>query len=163
VSSIWSDHVSGVWSWSGAQLLVLCKNGQWSSLTHSNLWKLDEMVCLRSGKCYAYFTKSTTSHHLHRHHPSPRPIIDHPHHFSGLLTLSLFLPLTPQPILNTQPEFSSVSSVTQAWPTLRHHGLQHARLPCPSSTPRACSKSYPSSRWCHPTISSSVIPFSSCL
>ena len=43
------------------------------------------------------------------------------------------------------------------------HGLQHARLPCPSPTPRGCSKSCPLSRWCHPTISSSVIPFSSCL
>ena len=42
-------------------------------------------------------------------------------------------------------------------------GLQHARLPCPSPTPRACSNSCPSSRWCHPTISSSVVPFSSCL
>ena len=47
--------------------------------------------------------------------------------------------------------------------SLRPHGLQHARLPCPSPTPEACSNSYPSSQWCHPTISSSVIPFSSCL
>ena len=47
--------------------------------------------------------------------------------------------------------------------SLRSHGLQHARLPCPSPTPRACSNSCPSSWWCHPTISSSVIPFSSCL
>ena len=43
------------------------------------------------------------------------------------------------------------------------HGLQHARLPCPSPTPGACSNSCPSSWWCHPTILSSVIPFSSCL
>jgi len=42
--------------------------------------------------------------------------------------------------------------------SLQHHGLQHARLGCP-----ACSNSCPSSQWCHPTISSSVIPFSSCL
>ena len=42
-------------------------------------------------------------------------------------------------------------------------GLQDARLPCPSPTPRACSNSCPSSRWCHPTILSSVIPFPSCL
>ena len=47
--------------------------------------------------------------------------------------------------------------------SLQPHGLQHARLPCPSLTPGACSNSCPSSRWCHPTISSSVIPFSSCL
>ena len=45
------------------------------------------------------------------------------------------------------------------WP----HGLQHARLPYPSSYPRACSNSCPSSRWCHPTIPSSVIPFPSWL
>ena len=47
--------------------------------------------------------------------------------------------------------------------SLRPHRLQHARLPCPSPSPRACSDSYPSSRWRHPAISSSVIPFSSCL
>ena len=55
------------------------------------------------------------------------------------------------------------SSVTQLCPTLRPYGLQHARLPCPSLTPGACSNSCPSSRWCHPTILSSVIPFSPCL
>ena len=47
--------------------------------------------------------------------------------------------------------------------SLQPHGLQHARLPCPSPTPGACSNSCPSSCWCHPTISSSVVPFSSCL
>ena len=47
--------------------------------------------------------------------------------------------------------------------SLQPHGLQHARLPCPSPTSRACSNSCLSGRWCHPTISSSVIPFSSCL
>ena len=43
------------------------------------------------------------------------------------------------------------------WP----YGLQHTRPPCPSPTPRVYSNSYPLSQWCHPTISSSVIPFSS--
>ena len=47
--------------------------------------------------------------------------------------------------------------------SLQHHGLQHARLPCPSPTPGACSNSCPLSQWCHPTISPSVVPFSSCL
>ena len=46
--------------------------------------------------------------------------------------------------------------------SLRPHGLQLTRLPCPSPTPGAYSNSCPSSWWCHPTISSSVIPFSSC-
>ena len=47
--------------------------------------------------------------------------------------------------------------------SLRPHELQHARPPCPSSTPRACSNSCSSSWWCHPTLSFSVVPFSSCL
>ena len=47
--------------------------------------------------------------------------------------------------------------------SLQHHGLQHARLPCPSPTPGTCSNSCKLSRWCHPTVSSSVIPFSSCV
>ena len=60
--------------------------------------------------------------------------------------------------------FSSVqfSSVIQSYPTLRPHGLQHARplypLPTPGIHPIPC----PLSRWCHPTTSSSVVPFSSC-
>ena len=47
--------------------------------------------------------------------------------------------------------------------SLQPHGLQHTRLPCPSPTPGACSNSCSSSQWCHPTVSSSVIPLSSCL
>ena len=43
------------------------------------------------------------------------------------------------------------------------HGLQPIRLPCPSPSPEACSKSRPLSWWCHPTISLFVVPFSSCL
>ena len=53
------------------------------------------------------------------------------------------------------------SSVTQSWPNLQPHGLQHTRLPCPSPAPGACSDSCPSSQWCHPTISPSVVLFSS--
>ena len=47
--------------------------------------------------------------------------------------------------------------------SLRPHELQHARPPCPLPTPGACSNSCPLSWWYHPTISSSVVPFSSCL
>ena len=46
--------------------------------------------------------------------------------------------------------------------SLRPHESQHARPPCPSPTPGVHSDSHPSSRWCHPVISSSVVPFSSC-
>ena len=54
------------------------------------------------------------------------------------------------------------SSVAQLSPTLRPRELQHTRPPCPSSTPGFHPNPCPLSRWCHPTISSSVIPFSSC-
>ena len=64
--------------------------------------------------------------------------------------------------------FGFISSSVQFSPTvmsdfLQPHGQQQTRLPCLSSTFGACSNSCPLSRWCHPTISSSVVPFSSCL
>ena len=62
---------------------------------------------------------------------------------------------------NTRMGWVQFSSVSQSHLTLRLHGLQHARPPCPSPTPRAYSNSCPLSQWCHPTISSSVVPFSS--
>ena len=55
-------------------------------------------------------------------------------------------------------QFSCSVVSNYLWP----HESQHARPPCPSPTPRVYSNSCPSSRWCHPAISSSVIPFSSC-
>ena len=61
--------------------------------------------------------------------------------------------------LHSSVQFSS-SVVSDS---LRPHGLQHTRLPCPLPTPETCSNSCPSNQWCHPTISSSVVPFSSCL
>ena len=54
------------------------------------------------------------------------------------------------------------SSVAQLCPTLQPQGMQYARPPCPSPTPGACSNSCPSSWWCYPAISSSVVPFFSC-
>ena len=61
------------------------------------------------------------------------------------------------PILNNGLLLFSCSVVSNS---LQHHGLQHTMLPCPSLFPRVCSNSCPLSWWCHPTISSSVIPFS---
>ena len=69
--------------------------------------------------------------------------------FNELTLPSSFLPSSVQ---------FSCSVVSES---LRPHTLQHARLPCPSPSPGACSNSCPLSRWCHPTISSSVVPFSS--
>ena len=64
-------------------------------------------------------------------------------------------------------EETNISLVQFSWSvmsdSLQTHGLQHARPPCPSPTPEACSNSCPLSWWSHPAISSAVIPFSSCL
>ena len=61
--------------------------------------------------------------------------------------------------LEQSVQFSHLVTSDSLWP----HGLQHTRLSSPLPTPRACSNSCSSSQWCHPTISSSVIPFFFCL
>ena len=71
-------------------------------------------------------------------------------------------PLQPQNMEECSALVVQFSSVTQSCPTLWPYELQHARPPCPSPTPRVHSNPCPSSQWCHPAISSSVIPFSSC-
>ena len=55
--------------------------------------------------------------------------------------------------------FSSIQSLSHVW-LFETYGLEHSRFPWPSPTPGAYSNSFPSRRWCHPTISSSVVPFS---
>ena len=73
--------------------------------------------------------------------------------------------LTPCPVGTTHfmNQFSSLQfSHSVVSDSLRPHESQHTRPPCPSPTPGVYSNSCPSSRWCHPAISSSVVPFSSC-
>ena len=71
--------------------------------------------------------------------------------------LSDCVPDSSPPLSSVQ--FSRWVVSNPLWP----HGPQHARPPCPLPTPGVCSDLCPLSRWCHPTISSSVVPFSSCL
>ena len=66
--------------------------------------------------------------------------------------------LLPENFLFSSVQFSLSVLSDSLWP----HELQHARPPCPSPTPGVHSDSRSSSQWCHPTISSSVVPFSSC-
>ena len=75
--------------------------------------------------------------------------------FLLLLSCKSFLYILDTRSLSRQLVSSVVSN------SLQPHELQHARLPCPSLTPGACSNLCPSSQWCHPTILSSFIPFSS--
>ena len=79
--------------------------------------------------------------------------------FAGLKKLRLFFFSFCKLKVISSVQFSSVA---QSCLTLRPHESQHARPPRPSLTPGVYSNSHPSSRWCHPAISSSVVPFSSC-
>ena len=110
--------------------------------------KLSVFECLVRDKCTPRLTvgliKCLNSGHiiiLQVQKACQAELADHATHFSSLVQFSC----------------SVVSN------SLLPHGLQLTRLPCPSPAPRACSNSCPLSLWCHPTISSSVIPFSSCL
>ena len=72
--------------------------------------------------------------------------------------------VTPCLLLHLKRASHHVSSVPSSHSVVsycfRPRGLQHTKLPCPSPTPGDCSNSHPLSRWCYPTISSSVVPFS---
>ena len=74
----------------------------------------------------------------------------------------MFLPQTSKMVITSGDEGVQFSHSVVS-DSLRPRGPQHARLPCPSPAPRTYSNSCPLRDWCHPTISSSVIPFSSCL
>ena len=82
----------------------------------------------------------------------------HPNPLNFFLEFKIVLENQRTDILMFSVQFSHSVMSDSLWP----HELQHARLPCPSPTPRTCSNSCPLSQWCHPTISSSVVPFSSC-
>ena len=81
-------------------------------------------------------------------------------YFDSTMGCADYILYTPQWGLGSIPSVQCSCSVVSdsLWP----HGLQHARPPCPSPTPRVYSNSCPLNRWCHPTISSSVVLFSSC-
>ena len=76
--------------------------------------------------------------------------------------LSLFLIVINKYVSNVYVSGSVQFSCSVMSDSLWPHELQHARPPCPSPTPRDYPNSCPSSQWCHPAISSSVVPFSSC-
>ena len=85
-------------------------------------------------------------------------------HLTDLEILSVHVGLADSfKLQKSNTSYKFVTSVTQLSDSLQPHGLQHPRLPCLSPTPGTCSNSCPSSRWYHPTISSSVVPFSSWL
>ena len=78
-----------------------------------------------------------------------------------LIALTLLLHLLPSSTSQNAIYYVIVQSLSCV--SFQPHGLQHARFPCSLPSPRICSNSCPLSQWCHPIISSSIIPFSSCL
>ena len=81
--------------------------------------------------------------------------------FTTILSNSTYL-LHSTPLFWSYNQYLVQFSCSVMSDSLRPHESQHARPPCPSPTPRVHSNSHPSSQWCHPAISSSVVPFSSC-
>jgi len=92
------------------------------------------------------FSNNTREDSTHRHHQM----------VNTESRLIIFFAAKDGEVLSVQFSHSIVSD------SFRPHELQHTRPPCPTLTPRAHPNSCPLSRWCHPTISSSVVPFSSC-
>ena len=83
---------------------------------------------------------------------------------SAILSHFIFEVLFRSVVIGITATFSSVQfSHSVVSDSLQPYESRHARPPCPSPTPGVHSNSYPSSQWCHPTISSAVVPFSSCL
>ena len=114
-----------------------------------------ERNCILEGLC-------PHNHHIKWHFNLPFPPPPEKSWQYCLISSSVFFSLFIFMTTCCLPSFSQFSPSVMS-DSLRPHGMQHARLPCPSPTPRAYSNTCPLSQWCHPTISSSVIPFSSCL
>ena len=110
--------------------------------------------------CYIRCTASESVTRIHRSTLLFFKSFSHIGHYRVLSSI----PCAVQHVLSSYPFCLSVQfSHAVGADSLRPHGLQHTRLPCLSPTPRACPYSCALSQWCHPTVSSSVAPFSSCL
>ena len=120
---------------------------EWIAISFSNTWKWKvKMTSLSRVQFLA--TPWTAAYQA-----PPSKGFSRQEYWSGL---SLTSPSRPSTLMKYTVQFSCSFTSNSLWP----HGLQHARLPCSSLTPRTCSNLCPSSQWCHPTISSSVVPFS---
>ena len=115
------------------------------------------------GELFNFITKIERQNHLPPHSQCSRgtsfvlPDAERPSY------LIMFIQLSAPPGIFYLISYSSVQfSHSVVSDSLRSHELQHSRPPCPSPTPGVHPNPCPLSRWCHPTTSSSVVPFSSC-
>jgi len=135
--TLW-DPIDGSPPGSPVPGILQARTLEWVAISFSNAWKWK--VKVKSHSCVQLFATPWTI----AYQAPPSMGFSRQEYWSGV-------PL-PSPFSR-----SVVSNCLQP------HGLQDARLPCPSPPPGACSDSCPSNRWCHPSISSSLVPFSSCL
>ena len=128
-------------------------NGTWESTeveliqNHALRWELDRLICSREGNKFKWIEElqESQSYGTEELFSVDREL----YHDENSLKISL--------------QFSSVQfSSSIVSDSLRPHESQHARPPCPSPSPGVRPNSCPSSGWCHPAISPSVVPFSSC-
>ena len=181
----WRKRQSSIqWGPWRCQQDYILTSGQWDVIENLGPWKEWSLLCM----CAIWSTKFIECSEVvcfPVHHPGICPftqknlghlwylftVLNSSHIFHLILTKVGTYPWNRIFILILQIKNSklrvfpgdSVQFISVMSSSLPPHGLQHSRLPCPSSTPRACSNSCPLGWWCHPTISSSVVPFSSCL
>ena len=163
VSSLWAVHLESAWWWishawflaRGMSARWVDKHERWTSCVGVYRWCLQ---CLETGGLFLpLFSRSVVSDSL-------RPHGLHTHRICRMqLDRSWEAGRISGRVSQGKREGKELFSWSVMSDSLQPHGPQHARPPCPSPSPRACSNSCPSCGWCHPTISSSVVPFSSCL
>ena len=148
------------WGWDRKWVTFSRAASLWvCSVEHSSremLWKVHDQIGFGSSACHVFFWRFTAHIWIlgtlkHPRVKSQKSLIS-----STLLSWKRLQLNWPGTIifLGEVVQFSSVQfSRSVVSDSLRPHGQQHAGLSCPSPTPRACSNSCPSSRWCHPTIS----------
>ena len=134
-------------------------NTTWMTLLQPRLSRENHTDLVRKPHYWRVIKKRRGISQAWRSYPRSKGLRPHTGHPSVGSSTRKWAPL---PGLKTTEASVQCSSVAQLCPTLRSHESQHARPPCPSKTPGVHSDSCPSSQWCHPAISSSVIPFSSC-
>ena len=136
------EPIDGSLSGSSVPGILQARTLEWVAISFSNAWKWKLKV--KSLSCVCLFMTPWTEAYQ-----APLSMgFSRQEYWSGV-------PL-PSPIYC--PQFSHSVMSDPLWP----HESQHSRPPCPSSTPGVHSDSHPSSQWCHPAMSSSVVPFSSC-
>ena len=145
-------YESSLWFWKQSKYLVL------TSVAKSCPTLCDPEDCSTPGFPVHHQLLKLTQTHIHWVSDTVQPF--HPLPSPSPLTFSLYVSLDLKWVSLDSLCLLIQFSCVQLFVT---HGLQHARLPCPSPTPSACSNSCSSSQWCHQAISSSVVPFSSCL